>query len=402
MPRLRSLRTAVAEIQERIDEGEDGDNLEMIVLPPDQVDGLSDEEDIDDNTTSYGTDQYPQDTVGCLEAGVRNTPDEAASQPKAKSQKKRKWRKRVSYDNPIKDEPLEQLYREHPELCLLSPFEIFMRYFDVSVSDLIIQQSELYAHRDKNNPQFTLERVSLWKFTGTVILSGYHRLPQEKLYWSKDSDVGVDIVREALTKNEFVTIKKYIHLADNEQLDRNDKMAKVTPLIEKLNANLMQFGVFSKNLSVDEQMVPYFGPHSCKMTIRNKPIRFGYKLWVIAGDGYPFKVEIYTGKSSNAGAAQQPLGTRVVLSMIDVVENPSRHTLSIDNLFTSLELLRTLSERKLRTTGIIRSNRLRDCPVKDDKTVKKQVRGASDHYCDGEVCNRLSSTWTETIILILK
>lgn len=28
-------------------------------------------------------------------------------------------------------------------------------------------------------------------------------------------------------------------------------------------------------LSVDEQMIPYFGRHSCKMYMKGKPVRFG-------------------------------------------------------------------------------------------------------------------------------
>ncbi len=253
--------------------------------------------------------------------------------------------------------------------------------------DLIIEQTNLYANRDKNNPSFKLEKVPLMRFAGTIYLSGYHTLPKERLYWSKDSDVGVPIVREAITKNEFMNIKRYLHLADNQSLDKTDKMAKVAPLVNAVNKNLNQFGVFSQDLSVDEQMVPYFGNHSCKMTIRNKPIRFGFKKWVIAGQGYPFHIKIYTGKGKSTGSAEgdNTLGTRVVLHMIKVVENPTNHTLSIDNLFTSLELLRQLKKVELRCTGIIRSNRLRDCPVKGDKELKKEARGTYDHFCDGEV-----------------
>ena len=48
-----------------------------------------------------------------------------------------------------------------------------------------------------------------------------------------------------------------------------------------------QFGVFAKDLAIDEQMVPYFGRHSAKMFIGGKPIRFVFKNWVLASsDGY--------------------------------------------------------------------------------------------------------------------
>ena len=34
-------------------------------------------------------------------------------------------------------------------------------------------------------------------------------------------------------------------------------------------------------MSIDEAMIPYFGKHSTKQFIRGKPIRFGYKMWVL-------------------------------------------------------------------------------------------------------------------------
>ncbi|KRZ70587.1 PiggyBac transposable element-derived protein 3 [Trichinella papuae] len=41
-------------------------------------------------------------------------------------------------------------------------------------------------------------------------------------------------------------------------------------------------------------MVPYYGHHSCKMFIRGKPIRFGYKIWTMASaNGYPYALKIY-------------------------------------------------------------------------------------------------------------
>ena len=35
-------------------------------------------------------------------------------------------------------------------------------------------------------------------------------------------------------------------------------------------------------LSVDESIIPYYGRHGAKQFIKGKPIRFGFKLWVLA------------------------------------------------------------------------------------------------------------------------
>ena len=93
-----------------------------------------------------------------------------------------------------------------------------------------------------------------------------------------------------MSRKRFEDIKKFIHFADNENLTGGDKLAKIRPQQDKVNASLQQFGLFEKDLSIDEQMVPYFGRNSAKMFIRGKPIRFGYKNWVLASsDSYPYK-----------------------------------------------------------------------------------------------------------------
>ena len=54
---------------------------------------------------------------------------------------------------------------------------------------------------------------------------------------------------------------------DAPDLTAGDKLAKIRPLHDRVNASLQQFGLFEKDLSIDEQMVPYFGRQSTKMFI---------------------------------------------------------------------------------------------------------------------------------------
>ena len=117
-------------------------------------------------------------------------------------------------------------------------------------------------------------------------------------------------------------INRHIHFADNLYLEQGNKIAKVAPVYTSVNATLAKFGAFHEDLSIDESMVPYFGRHSAKMFIRGKPIRFGYKLWSLCGsDGYPSHLQVYKGKE--ATSSKEPLGTRVVNHMVEVVRENS-------------------------------------------------------------------------------
>ena len=75
-----------------------------------------------------------------------------------------------------------------------------------------------------------------------------------------------------MPRKRFEDIKKLIHFADNNNLPAGDKLAKVRPLQDRVNASLQQFGVSAKDLAIVEQMVSYFGRNFAKMFIRGKPI----------------------------------------------------------------------------------------------------------------------------------
>ena len=128
-----------------------------------------------------------------------------------------------------------------------------------------------------------------------------------------------------MSRKRFEIIKKLIHFADYNNLPAGDKHAKIRPLQNRVNASLQQFVVFAKDLTIDEQMVPYFVRHSAKMLICGKPIRFGYKNWVsTSSDGYPYKFKTYTRAFDTMNRIKL-LGPQVVSALLSIVENPACH-----------------------------------------------------------------------------
>ena len=71
-----------------------------------------------------------------------------------------------------------------------------------------------------------------------------------------------------MSRNCFVSIKSKIRVCDNPWLQDSDKWCKLRLLIDPMNEKLIPFGVFTKDLSTFEQMMPYLGRHSRKMFIR--------------------------------------------------------------------------------------------------------------------------------------
>ena len=146
-------------------------------------------------------------------------------------------------------------------------------------------------------------------------------------------------------------------------------MAKAEPLYDLLNEKIQQFGIAHDDLSIDESLVPYYGRHSCNQFIRAKPIRFRYKLWVLASaTGVPYKIEIYQGRRNQG--SDDPLDTRVVKNAFEIFKNPKDHSVYFDNFSSSYSLICDLATKGFRATGTMRNDRIMKCPLVDVKKMK--------------------------------
>ena len=313
-----TLDEAVGLIQEISD---DEDESALIILPPDTRGEVTDEEEDDEDLNECQELKEVAGNVEVFYPSLEDTHTEELPCTSAKAKRKKKekiaWKKngKISKSRP-QPTPIS-LKETNPELLELSAFQFFRLYFDEDVNNLAKRESERYA-KQKLNRQFYLPQSDLDAFVGTVLLSGYHTLPQVYLYWCNDEDLGVNIVKKKISRNRFQEIKRYFHLADNDNLQQSDKLAKVRTYLNLMQRNFLRFGVFSEHLSIDEQMVPYYGHFSTKMFMQNKPVKFGMKIWfLLSAQGYPFGFDVYTGKDISSS---EPLGERVVNKLTAVLK----------------------------------------------------------------------------------
>lgn len=281
--------------------------VDVVYIPPD-VDNLTDEENFVEESEEMNVNENT-DIAGTFEIHTMegdlydDSDDETLAVKKSKIMSGNKEKKVLpkwrigEYLHKITPKSNERADIEmlRVELEGQTPLELFYKFFDDEVLNMIVQYSVKYA-RDNNRHDFELTKEELLKFLGIIVLSGYHTLPQIHMYWSTEEDKGVDIVKKCMSRNRFNSIKRNLHLSDNDTLNINDKFTKLRPFFDAMNERFLQFDVFSFNLSIDEQMVPYFGRHSCKMYIKGKPVRFGFKLWCLcSAEGYLYKFVPYEG-----------------------------------------------------------------------------------------------------------
>ncbi|KAK8788203.1 hypothetical protein V5799_022020 [Amblyomma americanum] len=269
-----------------------------------------------------------------------------------------------------------------------SAVELFELFFDEAVVELLVEQTRKYAlFLNMPDPEVTTEEMRC--FIGVLVLSGYTRLPGKKCYWDSGTDMRNTMVYNAMRRNRFIQIMRFLHCADNASLTLSDKLTKLRPLMTLLKARFLKHFQPVRHLSYDESMIEYYGRHGCKQFIRGKPIRFGYKVWCLnAKNGYLVNFEVYQGKQGNPGRSakyEKDFGKAAapLLQMVDELPAEAHHLpffFYFDNLFTSIPLLRHLKGQGYEGTGTVRQNRVpKECPIARPDFVKRQPRGHEEH-----------------------
>ena len=73
----------------------------------------------------------------------------------------------------------------------LNPIKLFELFWDELLIANILDQMKLYSVT-KSKDVFVAIKAEFRTFRGMIELSGCNKLPQRRLYWSHDSDVGND------------------------------------------------------------------------------------------------------------------------------------------------------------------------------------------------------------------
>nr|XP_023030081.1 piggyBac transposable element-derived protein 2-like [Leptinotarsa decemlineata] len=237
--RFKSLAPAVNDICSL----ENTDEVHIVIIPPND-DPQTDDEEIDDDNIQGVQTRLPRDVASEVELHYLGDDQEELEfddegwniplshvRQKILDDKTQAESFNVSepeWTNDVIDIGILETtgYIDHievvkSELSNMTPDEVFERLWDKSVWNLLVRETNTYSTQ-KNDHEFFVSETDMKIFIGILLLSGYHRLPHERLYWCVDDDVRVSFVANVISRNRFQEIKKYIHLSNNNNLDKND------------------------------------------------------------------------------------------------------------------------------------------------------------------------------------
>lgn len=125
---------------------------------------------------------------------------------------------------------------------------------------------------------------------GLHIAMGALKFSRVRLYW--DSSNGLSLFMNSMGQDRFFQIRNNLHCVN--ELDRPAKCAdvffKVRPIYDCVRSRCLQLKI-TRDLSMDEQMIPFTGRMKAKQFVRGKPDPWGIKnvvLWRKNGIAYDF------------------------------------------------------------------------------------------------------------------
>jgi hypothetical protein len=172
-------------------------------------------------------------------------------------------------------------------------------------------------------------------------------------------------VLRCMSRDRFMQIDRFIHVSSKppEVLRELSPFQKIATLSARLQANFASVWLAGSHLAVDECIQRFTGRSNATVTIPCKPTPTGYKVWVLAEQGYILnwlwhrKGETYGPIDLDAKWLQQGFTKTesVPLTLLSRLPNVGKGSIVyLDNLFTSTRLCRAFREQGIGACGTVR------------------------------------------------
>ena len=200
-------------------------------------------------------------------------------------------------------------------------------------------------------------------FVGMLTVMGVCRLPRIENYWCTSHPLFTPQLREVMPLVRFQQIYRYLHLADSTaQVPHGqpgyDPLFKVRKYLGIITPKLESEYNPHEHMSVDEAMIPFKGRLGFKQYMKDKPTKWGIKVFVLsdATNGYVCRLQVYTGKNGELSSSEQGLSTKVVHELVRGKESV-QPKIYMDNYYSSPQLFLSLYDKNVGACGTVRPNR---------------------------------------------
>ncbi|KAJ8892987.1 hypothetical protein PR048_005568 [Dryococelus australis] len=215
-----------------------------------------------------------------------------------------------------------------------------------SVSKHIVEQTNKNGSSDSTFVSTTPDefRVHL----ALLIFMRIVQKPTLQSYCSKEVTVDTPYFRGVMPKRHFVALNKYLHLVDNETLDRADLLRKIRPIIT-MDSDLFQ-AVYTPpgSVCIDESLMKCRGRLHFIQYNKSKHAGFGIKLYQLCDSANSYICDFKIWDTCNIA---------IVMEMMHKCDLLNKGYSYIDNWYSLPELFHRLFSAGKYVCVTIRTNR---------------------------------------------
>lgn len=219
-----------------------------------------------------------------------------------------------------------------------------------------IEKKPYYADADGAWNEIAVEELK--KLIALILYMGIVKVSSFDRYWSTKTLYHGLWARKIMARDRFKALMAMLHVVDPYTEEERDKLRKVRGFLDCIATKCKELYQPFSNLSIDERMVKSRHRSGIRQYIKNKPTKWGIKLWVLAdsANGYTCDFNVYIGKNTEQPPSQNGLGYDVVTRLIQPYTKQGYH-LYFDNFYTSVKLVKDLFGKLTPSCGTVAENR---------------------------------------------
>lgn len=294
-----------------------------------------------------------------------------------------KWFHKDDFDPPLMQD-IDQGSDNLDPPQVRKPFEYFSDYFNSSFfEEFALTSNTTYLAR--YGKELNTNSTEIKHFIGVSIVLTLLGFPRMRMAW--ESQTRYPLVADTIVRDRFYHLRNNLHIVDENSVSQetksNDRFWKVRPLCSRVREKCLQYER-PREVSIDEQMIPFEGRVTMRQYVKGKPNPVGIKNFVMTStNGLPLDFILYEGKGRDIVSSKVPapekldVGGKVVLALSDSL--PDKTIIYMDRYFTSLNLIDALLQhRSILACGTIMASRIPAAVrFKKDNELRRQ-RGSHD------------------------
>lgn len=228
---------------------------------------------------------------------------------------------------------------------------------------------------------------TMLRFFALLMYMGIVHVPNVEKYWCTDSLYHGLWARAFMSRDRFKQILCFLKTASpGRVVNPNDKLDKIRLLFDLIRRRSIRYFTPNQNVAIDERMVRNKGRYAFRQYIKDKPTKWGMKIWVLADSetGYSCDFSVYLGKDTKSSIFG--LAYDVVMNLVKSLGRQG-YNIFFDNFYTGVQLLRDLLAKGFGACGTVRTNRkgFPECLKDSKKWEKRSHRGDMRWHRDRDI-----------------